>query len=78
MACLSLGFLYQLCVWLIIVAAVYAILQLLLPYLGGILPDIVVQIIRIIIWAIIALAVLFMLLSCLVGGGGLGGLHFPR
>jgi hypothetical protein len=77
MSCLSLAFLFNLCVWIVIVIAMYSILKLLLPYLTQFLPSLVVKILEIVIWAvmaIIALYVIFLLLSCLLSGVGF---HFP-
>ena len=78
MACMSLAFLFNLCIWIIILIAGWSILKLLLPYLTQFLPGLVVQILNIIIWAImaiIALYVIFLILSCLLSGLHLG---FPR
>ena len=78
--CFSLGWIEQLCIWIIIVSAIVAIIRLFVPMLGGWgLPSIVVQIINIVLWAVVAIAVvyfIFGLLSCLLGGAG--GLHLPR
>lgn len=77
--CFSLGWLEQLCVWLIIVCAVVAIIRLLVPFLTGMIGiPIVGQIINIVLWAVVAIMccyVIFALLSCLISGGGM--LHFP-
>jgi hypothetical protein len=73
MSCFSLLWLEQLLIWLIVVAAVVAIVRLLIPALSGPLGpfgSVVVQALNIIIWAIIAIAVIvlvFDLLSCVVG-----------
>jgi hypothetical protein len=78
MSCFSLGFLEQLLVWLIVVCAVVAIIRLLVPFLTDLIGmPIVAQIINIVLWAIVAIMVvyiIFALLSCLLGGGPL---HFP-
>jgi hypothetical protein len=80
MSCLSLGFVEQLLVWLIIVVAVVAVIKLLIPFLDGLTGfPIVGQIISILLWAIVAIMILYVifgLLSCLVGSGP--GLHLPR
>ena len=77
--CFSLAWLEQLCVWIIIVSAVIAVIRLLLPWLTNMIGiPIVVQIINIVLWAVVAIMavyIIFALLSCLLGGGGL--LHFP-
>jgi hypothetical protein len=77
MACMSLEFIKQLIIWAIVVGAIIAVIQLLIPWLGTITWPWVAQVVRIILWAIVAIAVvtiIFALLQCLVGGG----LSFPR
>lgn len=75
--CFSLAWLAQLCVYAIVIGAVFAILKLVVPFalqqlgVGG---GIVVQVLNIVLWAIIAIAVVyfcFAVISCLVGAGGL-------
>ena len=81
MSCLSLGFIEQLLVWLIIVLAIVAIIRLLVPFLTSLIGfPIVGQIVEIILWAVVAIMVIyviFALLSCLIGGGPTA-LHLPR
>ena len=81
MSCLSLAFLEQLCIWLIVVIAIVSIIKLLVPFLTGLIGfPIVGQILNIILWAIVAILcvyIIFALLSCLLGSGG-GLMHFPR
>ena len=81
MSCLSLGFIEQLLVWLIIVLAIVAIIRLLVPFLTSLIGfPIVGQIVEIILWAVVAIMVIyviFALLSCLMGGGPTA-LHLPR
>lgn len=78
--CFSIGWLEQLCVWLIIVIAIVSIIRLLVPYLTGLIGvPIVAQIINIALWAVVAIMcvyIIFGLLSCLLGAGG-GLIHFP-
>ncbi len=80
MSCFSLAWVEQLCIWLIILFAIVAIIKALLPALGGLIPfPIVITIISIVLWAVVAIVVvemIFMLIGCLVGGGGLR--LFPR
>lgn len=79
MACFSLGFLQQLLVWIVIVCAIVAIIKLVVPWLASLTLPIVGQIVMIILWAIVAIMVIyfiFALLSCLISMGG--GLHLPR
>ena len=76
MSCLSLGFLEQLLIWLVMVSVVVAVLKLLIPWITSITFPIVGQVLMIILWgvvAILAIYIVFALLGCLVGGG----LHLP-
>lgn len=72
--CFSWMWLQQLFVWLVIVGAIFAILRLLVPYVLsqlGASGGIIAQVINIVLWAIIAIAVIyicFALISCLGGG----------
>jgi hypothetical protein len=79
MGCFSLAYIEQLCIYIVIVVAIWSVIKLLLPYVTQFLPAIVVQIIQIVLWAVIAIIciyIIFGLLSCLISaGGGLG--HFP-
>jgi hypothetical protein len=77
--CFSLAWVEQLCIYIVIVVAIWSIIQLLLPYVTQFMPTIVVQIIRIVLFAVIAIIciyIIFGLISCLIGGGSL--LHLPR
>jgi hypothetical protein len=73
MGCFSLGWLEQLLIWLVVIAAVMAIVRLLIPALVGPLGpfgSVVVQALNIVIWAVVAIAVImlvFDLLSCVIG-----------
>jgi hypothetical protein len=70
--CFSLGWIENLLIWLVVVCAIVAIVRLLLPLAMSPFP-IVIQILNIVMYAVIAIAVivlLFDLLACLVG--------FPR
>lgn len=77
MACFSLGWVEQLCIWLIILGATVAIIRVVVPWLLGMIGGVsapIVQIINIVLWAVIAIMVVyvvFALIACLVGGGGL-------
>lgn len=73
--CFSLAWLMNVMIWLVVVGAVVAVVRLLLPLVlaqfgaGGAL---VMQILNIIMWAVILIAIIifaFDLLSCLGGGG---------
>lgn len=80
MGCFSFGWVEQMIVNLIIICAVVTILKLLIPLLVAMLQPImgagaaiVGQIITIVLWAIVAIFVVYIifgLLSCLVGAGG--------
>jgi hypothetical protein len=76
MGCFSLGFWENICIWIVVIMAVWSLIQLLLPYATQFLPAIIVAIIRIVLWlivAIIAIKIIFSLLECLLGGAG--GFH---
>ncbi len=71
--CMSLAFVQQLIVWLIVAAAIVAIIKLVVPWLDSVtgLP-IIGQVLMIVLWAIVAIMVvyfIFGLLTCLAGGG---------
>ena len=76
--CFGLAWLEQLLIWIVIVCAIVGILRLLLPFILtqlGVGGGIIMQAINIVIWAIIAIFVIyfcFELISCL------GGLRFPH
>ena len=70
MPCFSLAFFEQLCIWIIIAIAIWQIIQRVLPLLS-VLPPIVLDIIRIVLWAVVAIIVvvlIFELIACLLGG----------
>lgn len=81
--CFSIEWIGQLVIWLIIIVAMVAIVRLVLPYLLNMLGaggGLVMAIINIVIWAAVAIMVVYIvieLFSCLLGGGGLG-FHRPR
>jgi hypothetical protein len=80
MGCFSLQWIEQLCIYIVIIVAIWSIIKLLLPYVTQFMPPLVVQIIQIVLWAIIAIIciyIIFGLLSCLLGGGG-SLMHLPR
>jgi hypothetical protein len=79
--CFTLAFLEQIIVWLIIVGAIVALIKLLIPFvtqfLGG-AGSTVAQALNIVLYAFIAIIVvyiIFALINCLVGAGGL---HLPH
>ncbi len=81
MACFSLQWIEQLLIWLVILVAVFVIINLLIPFVlsqaSGILGqgvNIVVAALRIVFWAVVVIMVIiicFDLISCLIGHGGL-------
>lgn len=82
MACLSFLWLEQLLILLVLIVAAVTIVNLLVPWLlaqiGG-PPDgsVIVTVLRVIVWAIVAIFIIYLvfdLLSCLFGGG----LALPR
>jgi len=78
--CFSLLWLIQTLVWIVVVAAVVAILYLVVPYLLnmlGIASGVVMQVIKIIVAAIMIIAVLWMLYD-LVTREGLGPSPYRR
>lgn len=78
MSCFSLLWLQQLLVYCVIIAAVIAIIKLLIPFLSGLLHPVVGQALQIVLWAVVAIVVIyviFALLSCLLGMGGGLRLH---
>jgi hypothetical protein len=75
MGCLSLGFWEQVCILIVVAMAVYKLWILLAPFLMQFLPALVVSIIQIVIWlaiAIFCIHILFELIGCLWGMGGVG------
>lgn len=85
--CFSLAWFEQLLIWLVIVCAVIGILKLIVPFVLKKLvaeasegAGIVVQAVQIVIWAIVAIFVIyfcFALISCLMSYSG-GMPLFPR
>lgn len=81
MGCFSFEFFIQLAIWLVAVGAIFAIIRLVMPAVlanfGG--PGtLLAQVINIVLWALLMIAVLILtgdLVSCLVGAGGI---HLPR
>jgi len=74
MPCLSLGFLETLIVYVIVIAAIVAVIKLLLPPLDSFSPLGIPlgRIVMIILYAVIAIVIIyiiFALLACLLGAG---------
>ncbi len=74
--CFSLAFFQDLCVDIVIIAALVAVIRLLVPWLTGLIGmPIIAQIINIVLWAVVAIFciyVIFGLLGCAVGGFHVG------
>jgi hypothetical protein len=76
--CFSLGWIEQVLIWLVVVCAIVAILKLLLPFVLsqlGVAGGVITGAINIVLWAVIAIFVIYFcfdLISCL------GGLSFPH
>lgn len=85
--CFSLNWLMQLLVWIVVIAAIVAIVNVLLPRVLGLLSGIfgdaagmLVQILRIVLWAVVMIFVIYVafdLISCLMSMSG-GSLRLPR
>jgi hypothetical protein len=78
MGCFSLGFLEQVCILIVIAIAMYRLWNLVVPFLMQFLPAIVVGIIQIAVWlfiAIFCIKIIFELLGCVFGAGGLSMGH---
>jgi hypothetical protein len=75
--CFSVGFFFQLCIWLVVIGALYAIIKVVLPAVlanfGG--PGTLLgQVINIVLYAVMLILVLYLiwdLVDCLVGAGGI-------
>ncbi len=77
MACFSLQWIEQLFIWVVIFIAVFAIINILLPFItskaSGIVAEalnVVIAIIRIVFWAAVVIVVIifaFEMISCLIG-----------
>ena len=81
MGCFSLGFLEQICIWIIVAIAFWKVWLLISPFMLQFLPAIVVGLIQIFLWAVIGIffvKIIFGLIECLFGAGGGLGLHFPK
>ena len=72
--CFTLGWLQQFLVWCVIVGAIIAIIRLVVPWvMAQVGIPLLAQAINIILWAVVCIFVIyiiFALLSCLVGMGG--------
>ena len=83
MSCFSLGWVEQVLVWCVLIAAAWAIIQLLLPLINAgpfqWVVDLLIKILMIVVYAVIAIFIIYIafdLISCLISMGG--GLSFPH
>src|SRR5258708_23400847 len=73
MACFTLGWIEQILIWLIVLGAVVALIKLVLPLVLsnlGVVGSTIVVALNIVLWAIVAIALvifIFALIGCLVG-----------
>jgi hypothetical protein len=76
MGCFSMSWLEQFLVWCVIVGAIIAIIRLVVPWvMSQVGIPLLAQAINIILWAVVCIFVIyiiFALLSCVVGMGGVG------
>lgn len=74
MGCFTSQWLQQFLVWCVIVGAIIAIIRLIVPWvMAQVGIPLLGQVVNIILWAIVAIFVIyivFALLSCLIGMGG--------
>ena len=74
MGCFTLQWLQQFLVWCIIVGAIIAIIRLVVPWaMAQVGIPLLAQVINIILWAVVCVFVIyivFALLGCLIGMGG--------
>lgn len=79
--CFSLLWLIQTLVWVVVVCAVVAIIYKLVPFLMvqlGVHSDLVMSIIKIIVAAIVVIAVLWLLYDLVACAGLMGGAGYRR
>ena len=75
MACFTLGWIFQLLIWIVIVGAIVAILKLLIPWVlsqFNLAGGMIAQVLNIIIMAAVVIMVIYLvwgLVSCLTGSG---------
>jgi hypothetical protein len=77
--CFSLGWFEDVLVWLVILAVIYGILQVLLPFVLGPLGaagSVIITVLRLILWGFVAIFIIHICFS-LIGCMG-GSLHLPR
>ena len=75
MGCFSMEWLEQILVWCVIIGAIIAIVRLLIPMATDWISPVISQVLNIVLWAVVCIIVIwivFALLSCLIGMGGVG------
>lgn len=79
MACFSLAWVVSILIWAVVVAVVFGIVNILLPkiQLGEPWPT-VVQIVRIVLWGIVAIMIIYFLADLVACALGSGPLSLPR
>lgn len=78
MGCLSLGFLQNLLVWLVVVGGLYAIIKILLPFVLGPLGgagSVIARVLEVVLWVALAIIVIYVVFTLL---GCLAPFHLPR
>lgn len=84
--CFSLAWLWQVCIWIIVICAIVAIIRLLLPIvlaqIGalGSFGTLLVGVVRILLWAAVAIFCVYFVaevIGCLIGGGGVSLPRLP-
>ena len=71
MGCFNLYWIEQLLIWLVVIAAVVALIRLIIPTFAPPFSATIISALNIVLWAIVAIAVIiliFDLLSCAIGG----------
>jgi hypothetical protein len=82
--CFSMDWIERICIYIVLIVAAIAIVQLFLPLLmgalGGTLPPQLFQLFKILLWAavfIVGIIICFELFRCLIGSVRLGAYHDP-
>lgn len=79
--CFSLEWVERLLIWLVVLVAIIAILKLVIPPILaqlGWAGSLVLQILNIVIWAIVLIAIIIFAFSMIECLASYGGLHLPR
>lgn len=79
--CFSAAWLQSFLIWLVIIAAIFAILKLVVPFIlakVGVEAGIIVQILSILLWAFIAIVVIYIAFAAISCLGGFSLPPLPR